>query len=125
MRMCEADQEISMVESHPKTQAYLAHRAEVLLQRNLNHHMTIEEAASRLNVSPTSLKQAFRGAFGMPVYTYMRMLKMRSAALELCSTDKPVMEIAGEHGYANGSKFSAAFKDVMGETPHAYRKNHR
>lgn len=108
-----------------KTQARLARRAEALLRQDLSQHITIQEAASRLNVSPTSLKQSFRGVFGMPVYTYMRVLKMRFAALELCRTDKPVMEIAGEYGYENGSKFSAAFKDVMGEAPNTYRKNHR
>lgn len=123
--MREADQGLSIATAHSKTQAYIAHRAEALLRQDLSRHMTIQEAASRLNVSPTSLKQAFRGVFGMPVYTYMRALKMRSAALELCRTDKRVMEIASECGYENGSKFSAAFKDVMGETPNAYRKNHR
>lgn len=125
MRVCEMDQEISITAVYSKTQAYLAHRAAALLHQNLNRHMTIQETACCLNVSPTSLKQAFRGVFGMPVYAYMRILKMRSAALELCRTDKPIMEIAGEHGYENGSKFSAAFKGVMGETPSAYRKNHR
>lgn len=125
MRVCEIDQGIGLIEAHSKTQAYLAHRAEALLRQDLSRHMTIQEAASRLNVSPTSLKQAFRGVFNMPVYAYTRVLKMQSAALELRETDKPVMEIAGEYGYENGSKFSAAFKDVMGETPNAYRKNHR
>lgn len=125
MRVCEVDQGISIVETHSKMQTYLAHRTEALLRQNLSRHMTIQEAASRLHVSPTSLKQAFRGVFGMPVYTYMRVLKMQAAALELRDTDKPVMEIASEYGYENGSKFSAAFKNVMGEAPNTYRKNHR
>lgn len=108
-----------------RAQVRLAHRTEKLLRQDLSRHMTIQEAAGRLNVSPTYLKQAFRSVFGMPFYSYTRVLKMQSAALQLCRTDKPMMEIAGEYGYENGSKFSAAFKVVMGETPNAYRKNHR
>ena len=106
-------------------QVQLAHRAEELLRRNLSRHMTIQEAADSMNVSPTNLKQAFRGVYGMPVYSYVRVLKMQAAALELCRTDKPVMEVAGEYGYENGSKFSVAFRKIMGESPSDYRRNHR
>ncbi len=109
----------------PQTQVHLAHRAQALLRQDLSRHMTIQEAAEHLNVSPTCLKQAFRGVFGMPVYSYTRVLKMQAAALALCRTDKPVLEIACEYGYENGSKFSSAFREVMGESPSEYRRNHR
>ena len=36
-------------------------------------------------------------------------------------SDSTVLEIAGRFGYDNGSKFAAAFKDVMGMTPNEYR----
>lgn len=32
-------------------------------------------------------------------------------------TDKPVVEIAGEHGYDNSSKFASAFRSVKGVSP--------
>lgn len=49
---------------------------------------------------------------------------MQAAALDLIQTEKSVLEIAGECGYDNASKFSAAFKEIMGEAPLEYRKAH-
>ena len=51
--------------------------------------------------------------------------KMESAAYMLEHTDKSVLQIAGEHGYDNGSKFASAFRQVKGMTPSAYRAAHR
>ena len=39
----------------------------------------------------------------------------------LKSTDFTILEIAGEYGYENGSKFAGAFKAVMGMSPNEYR----
>ena len=38
--------------------------------------------------------------------------------------DSHIDEIAEEFGYENESKFSAAFKRIMGDTPGVYRKEH-
>ena len=46
---------------------------------------------------------------------------MHSAAAMLKSTDFTILEIAGEYGYENGSKFAGAFKAVMGMSPDEYR----
>ena len=46
---------------------------------------------------------------------------MQAAGLMLQHSDSTVLEIAGRFGYDNGSKFAAAFKDVMGMTPNEYR----
>ena len=50
-------------------------------------------------------------------------IQMLSAAKELKTTDKSVLEIAGSYGYDNGSKFAKAFRDCVGMSPLAYRKN--
>ena len=47
---------------------------------------------------------------------------MESAAYMLEYSDKSVIEIAGEHGYDNGSKFASAFRSVKGVTPSEYRQ---
>lgn len=55
----------------------------------------------------------------------MRRQKMESAALMLRDTERSVLEIAGCFGYDNGSKFSKAFKDILGVTPAVYRHRAR
>ena len=41
--------------------------------------------------------------------------------LLLRQTDRTVLDIAGQFGYDNGSKFAKAFRDVIGVSPNAYR----
>ena len=49
---------------------------------------------------------------------------MQSAAQLLIHTTRTIEEIAGKFGYENESKFSAAFKKIMGDSPGVYRKKH-
>ena len=43
----------------------------------------------------------------------------------LANTDRPILEIAGQFGYDNGSKFAKAFRDVMGASPTGFRAQAR
>ena len=42
-------------------------------------------------------------------------------SIYLRQTDRTVLDIAGQFGYDNGSKFAKAFRDVIGVSPNAYR----
>lgn len=46
---------------------------------------------------------------------------MRVAAKLLVETDRTIMDIAGEFGYDNSSKFAGAFREVLGVSPREYR----
>ena len=84
--------------------------------------ITINQLAKVCGVSETQVKKSIRAVYGMPVYSYVRRQKMNSAAELLIDTDKTILDIAGECGYDNGSKFSRAFFSVYGITPSSYRK---
>lgn len=102
-------------------QTVLANGVCQYLQEHLHGRITIEELAKQFGVSPTQLKTSFRGVYGTSVQTYHRELKIHAAAKLLRSTNRTVLDIASEFGYANGSKFAAAFQRVMGVTPNEYR----
>ena len=106
-------------------QVQVAKEAAAYMAENLDRRVTIGELADRFHVSQTHLKQAFKGVYGVPVYSYIRIQKMQRAALMLIHSERPILEIAGECGYDNSSKFAGAFKEIMGETPTEYRKAHR
>lgn len=108
----------------PGSKAAIAKRVANYLTEHINQHVTIPELARHFNVSESYLKNAFRDVFGVPVYSYVRIQKMQLAAKWLVGSDQPIMQIANECGYGNGSKFTAAFRDVMGETPSEYRRLH-
>lgn len=102
-------------------QITLAHGVCRYLKEHLHTHITTEELAKQFGVSQSQLKVSFRGVYGVSVQAYHRELKIRTAAQLLRTTERTVLDIAGEFGYANGSKFAAAFQRVMGMTPNEYR----
>ena len=109
------------LQSYSASQVQLAKRAGEYLLRHMDRHITIPHLSDHFGVSETQLKTSFRGVYGVSVYTYIREQKMLSAARMICRTKLQVMEIAGRHGYDNGSKFAKAFRDVMGISPSQYR----
>lgn len=108
----------------PRPKVKIAKQAADYLAEHMNQHITIPELAKQFNVSDSYLKNAFKDVFGVPIYSYIRIQKMQVAAKWLVGSDRPIMQIANECGYGNGSKFTAAFRGVMGETPSDYRKLH-
>ena len=52
---------------------------------------------------------------------FLRAQKMHSAAQLLRTSDRTVLDIAGQFGYDNASKFARAFRDVIGVSPNEYR----
>lgn len=107
-----------------KMQAELAKEAAAYLSENLDRQITVAGLSDRFHVSQTHLQNAFKGVYGVPVSSYIRILKMQSAALRLIHTDTAILEIASEFGYSNAGKFASAFQKIMGETPGEYRKIH-
>lgn len=94
-----------------------------LLTDNLEKHYTLEELSLQFEMPLTSMKQCFKGVYGSSVYAYVKIYRMNTAANLLRTTDSSIAEIAGKVGYDNASKFAAAFKQVIGTTPLAYRKS--
>ena len=108
-----------------KANVSMANRAAHYLSAHMDEHITIAELARRLGASQSHLKTVFKGVYGVPVFSYARILKMQSAGYELIHTDQSTAEIAEKFGYMNTSKFASAFQNVMGELPSEYRKAHR
>ena len=108
----------------PRTQVEIVKSVSDYITKNLNEKITIKQLSVAFGVSDTYLQNAFRSVYGMPVISFIRAQKMQSAAQVLIHTDRTVDEIAKEFGYENESKFSAAFKKIMGDPPGIYRKEH-
>lgn len=106
------------------SQAELAKDVAGYLTENMDEKITLEQAAAQFHVSATAIKNAMKSVYGVSFYAYIKAQKMESAAYMLEYTDKPVIEIANEHGYDNSSKFAAAFRSVKGMAPGEYRSQH-
>jgi len=108
----------------PGTQVELVKAVSEHILRNLNEKITVKQLARDFGISDTCLQNAFRSVYGMPVIRFIRLRKMQSAAQILLYTTCTIDEIAESFGYENESKFSAAFKKIMGDPPGLYRKEH-
>lgn len=108
-----------------EAQLDVARKTRQIIESNLERHITIAELAKLLHVSPTQVKNCFRGVYGTPVFSHARRCRMEEAARLLAETDVTILEIAGKTGYENGSKFARAFRDVMGTAPAEYRRRIR
>jgi len=84
---------------------------------------TIDELAARFDLPPTAFKTCFKGVYGLPPYAYLRTFRMERAAALLRETDLRVADIGLAVGYDSPSKFTAAFKAVIGQTPPVHRRD--
>ena len=82
---------------------------------------TTAELSAKFHASATQILQSFQGVYGMSPAAFLRAQKMHAAAELLRSTDRTVLDIAGQFGYDNASKFARAFRSVIGVSPNAYR----
>lgn len=86
--------------------------------------LTIPELAVRFGIGESSLKRCFKSLTGVSLGAFMKRKRIEAAAALLVA--EPLLavgEVGARAGYENQSKFSAAFKAVMGTTPHAYRRS--
>ena len=93
-----------------------------LLISDLTKRYTIEELSSKFHINQTTLKTTFKTVFGQSIGMYMKEYRIKRAKELLRCNDVSVAEIACAVGYENQSKFTAAFRNITGMLPRAYRK---
>lgn len=106
-------------------QVQIAKQVMEIISADLSRHYSIENLAVPFGISPSSLKNYFQGVYGKNISTWLREARMSAASVALREGNQPVAEIAASVGYENASKFSAAFKSFLGETPLEYRRQSR
>lgn len=94
---------------------------EKYMTKNIEQRYTLEELSEKFHISLTSMKNCFKGVYGNSIYAYMKSYRMNKAAVLLKETNLSVIDISGKLGYESPSKFSSAFKSIMGKTPTKYR----
>ena len=113
-----------MTESVTQTEQKIAEDTLAFCMEHMQEHYTIQFLAQRAGISPTKLKSIFRRTYGIPLFAYIRAEKMRLSARQLAEANSRILDIAEACGYDNASKFSAAFRDVIGCSPKEYRKKY-
>lgn len=96
-------------------------RARHLLKQRMVAPPSLLELARSVGINECKLKSGFRTMFGNSVFSYLRAERMEEARRLLVQRDGSVTEVAVRVGYANPSKFAAAFRKHFGFPPSALR----
>ena len=107
--------------AYSAAQVQLASAVSEYLLSATEERPTMTDLSARFHASATQILQSFQGVYGMSPAAFLRAQKMHGAAELLRSTDRTVLDIAGQFGYDNASKFARAFRSVIGVSPNAYR----
>ncbi len=83
--------------------------------------VSLDELAREACVDPAHFARSFRRAYGVSVGAYARGVRLEWAAGELGTSDRPLIVIAADAGFADQSHFTRAFKQRFGITPARYR----
>lgn len=106
--------------THPHVSADEIERLERVrrcLVAKLDAPPTLSDLARTAGFSETKLKGRFRVLFGTSVFAYLRQSRMEEARRLLLQRHLNVTEVALRVGYANPSKFAAAFRSHFGVSP--------
>ncbi len=83
--------------------------------------LDIATLARIAQVSQAHFIRTFRATFGEPPKRYLQRRRVERAMFLLRSSDRSVTDICMDVGFSSLGTFSRVFRDIVGETPSAYR----
>jgi AraC family transcriptional regulator len=87
-----------------------------LIEHRLSGDVTVAEMAAEAGRDSSGFTRAFKAATGMTPFAYLTLRRMERAKMLLCQGIS-VTHVALSVGYANPSKFAAAFRRICGQSP--------
>ena len=100
----------------------IAARAREIILSDLSVYDTIPDLAIKVSTNPYTLQRVFKIAYGMSVPAFSRLVRIEEAKRLLQTTSDTLVTIGTIVGYAEGSVFQEAFKEVVGIPPGEWRR---
>ena len=113
------DRDLTPTRLRPDDVARL-HRARAILDEALDNPPSLMALACLVGVNDHKPKLGFRQLFGTTVFGHLHARRMARARALIVARELSVGEVAASVGYANPSKFAAAFKRAHGVAPSDY-----
>jgi len=99
----------------------LVDRAKLVLASDLTRRWKLAEIAAEVRVSPVYLTQVFQQVEGLPLYRYQLRLRL-ARALDLLGQYDDLTTLGMDLGFSSHSHFSAAFRQLYGRSPSAFKQ---
>ena len=91
------------------------------IQQNFHMAISLDEMASKCNISTSYFSKLFKKAKGDNFANYINKIRIKKAKEYLETTDMPILNIAFELGFEDCGYFIKVFKKIEGMTPAVYR----
>lgn len=93
------------------------------IDAHLDEDLTVDRLSSVAAFSKYHFHRQFSLLFGIGVYRYVQLARLKRASYRLAFRDEPrIIDIALEAGYESHEAFSRAFKKAVGQTPSEFRE---
>jgi AraC-like DNA-binding protein len=99
-------------------------RARDAMDRQFADPLDIPALARIAHVSEAHFIRTFRATFGETPHRYLQRRRVERAMALLVSTERSVTDICMAVGFSSLGTFSRTFRDIVGESPKAYRAAH-
>jgi AraC-like DNA-binding protein len=97
-------------------------RARDAMDRAYAEPLDVPALARIARVAEAHFIRSFRAAFGETPHRYLQRRRVERSMFMLRETDRSVTEICFEVGFTSLGTFSRTFREIVGQTPTAYRQ---
>jgi AraC family transcriptional regulator, melibiose operon regulatory protein len=104
----------------PRSSLGKAEQLAVLLAEQ-HGDVDFQKIAKKIGLNPSYAMTLFKQTFGLTMLEYVLQHRVADAQRLLITSDLSVLDVAFEAGFGSLSRFYAAFKQVVGCSPKAYR----
>jgi YesN/AraC family two-component response regulator len=87
--------------------------------------LTRDDIARKVGISADYLTDCFHQELGITPMTYLRRYRILRARALLETTDLPIIQVAMQTGFSDGTYFTRTFQREAGMSPRAYRRSRR
>ncbi len=94
------------------------------IKQHYREGVQIPALADLCRMAPRRFSEQFKEVLGLAPQTFVVLVRVHYACLELLRTDAPLAAVAEKVGFYDHSCFTRQFAKHMGMTPNAYRKRY-
>jgi AraC-like DNA-binding protein len=91
----------------------------------LDEKVSLTALAAAVSLSPFHFARAFKLSTGLPPHRYQIGRRIERAMAMLAATDLAIADVAAAVGYADHAHFTRMFRQHVGTTPAAFRRERR
>jgi beta-xylosidase/AraC-like DNA-binding protein len=97
------------------------HKIAEYIRLNYDKQISLNDLAQKLYLSNAYLSKYIKRQFGMSFIDYVNSVRLNYAVSQLLYSDKSVVRIAMDTGFASSAALNKTFKEKYGMTPTIYR----